>query len=73
MRNALPLKRKDYTLNSEKSGLDIEVHCKDRKQLEEMGRKGREFVIRNYSWDTIAEEIVDTYHEGIARYSVAKR
>ena len=46
---------------------------KDRKKLDEMGRKGREFVNQNYSWDTIAEKMVDAYHEGIARYSVAKR
>ena len=41
---------------------------KDRKQLEDMGRKGREFVTRNYSWDTIAREVIDTYQEGIARH-----
>jgi glycosyltransferase involved in cell wall biosynthesis len=40
----------------------------DRKQLEDMGRKGREFVTRNYSWDTIAGEIIDAYQEGIARH-----
>lgn len=44
---------------------------KDRKQLEEIGRKGREFVSQNYSWDTIACELIDAYQEGIARYSRA--
>jgi Glycosyltransferase len=42
---------------------------KDRKQLQEMGRKGREFVLRDYSWDTVASELVDIYREGIARHS----
>ena len=42
---------------------------KDRKQLQEMGRKGREFVFQMYSWDKIANEMVDAYREGIERYS----
>ncbi len=46
---------------------------KDRKQLEAMGRKGREFVTRNYSWDTIASEVINAYQEGIARYAHANR
>ena len=46
---------------------------KDRKQLKEMGRKGREFVTRNYSWDTIAREVIDAYQEGIARHSRVNR
>ena len=41
---------------------------KDRKQLEEMGRKGREFVTRNYSWDKIVNKLIDAYQEGIERY-----
>ena len=41
---------------------------RDRKQLQEMGRKGREFVLRDYSWDTIANDMVDAYREGIERY-----
>ena len=46
---------------------------KDRKQLEEMGRKGREFVTRNYSWDTIASKLMDVYQDGIARHVRANR
>jgi glycosyltransferase involved in cell wall biosynthesis len=46
---------------------------KDRKKWEEMGRKGREFVTRNYSWDTIACEFIDAYREGISRHSRINR
>jgi glycosyltransferase involved in cell wall biosynthesis len=46
---------------------------KNRKQLEEMGRKGREFVTRNYSWDTIASKLMDAYQDGIARHVRANR
>jgi glycosyltransferase involved in cell wall biosynthesis len=42
---------------------------KDKKQLREMGRRGREFVIRQYSWDTIVNELEDVYREGIERQS----
>lgn len=37
----------------------------------ELKRQGREFVTQNYSWDTIACELIDAYQEGIARYSHA--
>jgi len=46
---------------------------KDRRRLVEMGRRGREFVIRDYSWDTIASKLIDAYQEGIARHSRANR
>jgi glycosyltransferase involved in cell wall biosynthesis len=45
----------------------------DRGQLEEMGRKGRELVSRNYSWDAIANKMIDAYQEGIDRHSIAIR
>ena len=41
---------------------------KDRHALEEMGRKGREFVVRHYSWDTIVNKMEDVYYAGIKRH-----
>ncbi len=46
---------------------------KDRRRLVEMGRRGREFVIRDYSWDTIVSKLIDAYQEGIARHSRVNR
>lgn len=39
----------------------------DKEKLKEMGRKGRDFVSRNYSWDAITDRLLDTYSEGIER------
>jgi glycosyltransferase involved in cell wall biosynthesis len=41
---------------------------KDKHALEEMGRKGREFVVRHYSWDTIVYKMEDVYYAGIKRH-----
>ena len=46
---------------------------KNRKQLEKMGQKGRDFVRRHYSWDSIAGKLIDAYREGIERHAQAKR
>lgn len=45
---------------------------KDKKRLREMGRKGLDFVTRNYSWDMIADRITDMYRDGMTRHSLAK-
>lgn len=45
----------------------------DKNQLQDMGRRGREFVIGHYSWDTIIDELIDAYHEGIERHLLANR
>lgn len=37
------------------------------EKLKYMGRKGRDFVIRDYSWDTITDKLIDAYIEGIER------
>jgi glycosyltransferase involved in cell wall biosynthesis len=36
-------------------------------KLEEMGQKGRDFVSRHYSWETITDQLLDAYMEGIER------
>ncbi len=46
---------------------------RDKKQLEAMGRKGRDFVSQKFSWDTIADDFIEVYREGIARYAGLKR
>ena len=40
----------------------------DRGQLRAMGEKGRALVRARYSWETIADEFVATYEEGIDRF-----
>jgi glycosyltransferase involved in cell wall biosynthesis len=37
------------------------------ENLREMGRKGRDFVTQHYSWDTITDQLIDAYMEGIER------
>ena len=41
---------------------------KDRHELKEMGRKGREFVVRLYSWDMIVNKMENVYYAGIERH-----
>lgn len=36
-------------------------------KLKEMGKKGRDFVSRHYSWDTITDQLIEAYAEGIER------
>jgi len=36
-------------------------------KLKEMGKKGRDFVSRHYSWDTITDQLIEAYVEGIER------
>jgi len=40
----------------------------DKQVLKEMGQKGREFVVRHYSWDTIVNEMENVYYAGIKRH-----
>jgi glycosyltransferase involved in cell wall biosynthesis len=40
---------------------------KNPEKLEEMGRKGRDFVLRHHSWDTITDQLIGAYLEGIER------
>lgn len=42
---------------------------KDKAELRFMGRKGRELVEQNYSWDKIADEHLEVYREGLDRHS----
>ena len=37
------------------------------EKLKEMGKKGRDFVSRHYSWDTITDQLIEAYIEGIER------
>ena len=41
---------------------------RDKQALKEMGRKGREFVVRHYSWDTIVNKMENVYYAGIKRH-----
>jgi glycosyltransferase involved in cell wall biosynthesis len=40
----------------------------DRQELRVMGERGRDLVRARYSWETIADEFVATYEEGISRF-----
>jgi len=42
------------------------------EKLKEMGRRGRDLVLRNYSWDTIADQLIEAYAEGIERNNTAR-
>jgi glycosyltransferase involved in cell wall biosynthesis len=46
---------------------------RDKKCLKEMGWRGRDFVTCNYSWDTIADKIIDMYREGMMRHFHSNR
>jgi glycosyltransferase involved in cell wall biosynthesis len=37
------------------------------EKLKKMGEKGRDFVLRHYSWDNITDQFIDAYVEGIER------
>jgi len=39
------------------------------EMLKEMGKKGRDFVLQHYSWDTITDQLIEAYIEGIERNS----
>lgn len=39
----------------------------DRARLSEMGRRGRELVLRDYTWDAVADRTLEGYREGLAR------
>lgn len=51
------------TLSSALSSLLIEP-----ESLKEMGRVGRSFVSKHYSWDKITDQLIDVYIEGIDQY-----
>ena len=38
------------------------------ERLKEMGRRGRQLVAEKYSWDTVADQLIDAYGEGIERH-----
>lgn len=40
---------------------------RDPVRLREMGRRAREFVSRNYTWDRIIDQLLDVYEEGLHR------
>lgn len=44
---------------------------KEPHSLRRMGESGRTFVEQNYSWDTISDQLLDAYAEGIARNQIA--
>ncbi len=39
----------------------------NRETLKQMGRNGRELVSQEYTWDKIADKMIEAYEEGIAR------
>ena len=45
----------------------IATITKDRAALAEMGRVARRFVQKSYEWETIVDQLVDAYEEGIGR------
>jgi glycosyltransferase involved in cell wall biosynthesis len=40
----------------------------DKDGLAAMGRRGAELVRARYTWDSVADQMIDAYHEGLARY-----
>ena len=42
------------------------------EKLKDMGKKGRDFVSRHYSWDTITDQLIEAYIEGIERNRSSK-
>lgn len=45
----------------------------DPEKMKQMGKKGREFVSRRYSWDIITDQLIDAYSEGIERNKRLRR
>lgn len=43
----------------------------DRAALREMGRRGRDVVVSEYSWETVTDRLLEVYAEGIARHARA--
>jgi glycosyltransferase involved in cell wall biosynthesis len=41
----------------------------DPERLREMGSRGRQLVGRRYTWDAVADAMIDAYREGIARHA----
>jgi glycosyltransferase involved in cell wall biosynthesis len=38
-----------------------------------MGRRGRELVLRDYSWERVTSQLVEVYEEGIERAAAQAR
>ena len=53
--------------NPESMAIVLAELLSDPARLREMGRLGREFVGREYTWDSITDQLVDAYREGMAR------
>lgn len=53
--------------NPESMAIVLAELLSDPARLREMGRLGREFVAREYTWDSITDQLVDAYREGMAR------
>jgi len=60
---------KVVSLETEEMAQTMIELIRNREYLKKMGIKGQRFVAQNYIWDTIADKHVDTYREGIARFS----
>lgn len=43
------------------------------EKLKEMGKKGRDFVSQHYSWDTITDQLIQAYVEGIEQNRSIRR
>lgn len=43
----------------------------DRRELANMGRRGREVVLSEYSWDAVIDRLLDVYREGMARHALS--
>ena len=55
------------TADPETLAATIEAMLADRDQLRRMGEAGRRLVIERYSWDSITDQLLEVYAEGIAR------
>jgi glycosyltransferase involved in cell wall biosynthesis len=56
----------DATVDAVEEGLRSLLGCRDR--LAELGRAGRRLVLRDYTWDRVAESMIEAYEEGLQRY-----
>ena len=43
------------------------------EETAQMGRRGRELVLRDYSWERVTNQLVEVYEEGIERAAAQAR
>jgi glycosyltransferase involved in cell wall biosynthesis len=49
----------------------LEQMTENPEALAEMGRRGREFVARQYGWESVTHRLLETYREGLERFGAS--